>query len=104
MRNLLHIFSCLLLATSLGRGADGQPLLELRQGDRVVFVGDTWLEREQESGHIESGFYSRFSDRQFIVRNLSWSGDTPAGISRASFDFAVAGKGFERLKEQLQVI
>jgi hypothetical protein len=46
--------------------------------------------------------HEQFPDRTFTVRNLSWSGDTPAGWSRASFD--PADKGIERLKEQIAMV
>jgi putative heme-binding domain-containing protein len=79
----------------------GAPRFELRDGDRVVFLGDTLIERAQESGWIETALDAQFPERRFIVRNLGWSGDTPAGISRASFDFADTNKTFQRLVSQV---
>ncbi|MGZ5518626.1 MAG: PVC-type heme-binding CxxCH protein, partial [Limisphaerales bacterium] len=70
---------------------------EILENDRIALVGDTFIEREQEYGWLETVLYSRFADRHFTVRNLGWSADTPMGESRASFDFADANKGFERL-------
>lgn len=75
---------------------------DLRDGDRVLFIGDTLLEREGNYGRLESRLHERFAERQFVVRNLAFSADTPAGISRASFD--PAAKGFERVKEQLALV
>ena len=69
-----------------------QPL-QIFDGDRIVLLGDTLIEREQEFGFLETRLYMRFPDRKFIVRNLGWSGDGPAGESRARFDFAQPGKG-----------
>jgi len=80
--------------------AQGQQF-EPREGDRIVLVGDTLIEREQESGWLETTLYSSFPDRHFTVRNLGWSADTPAGESRASFDFADPRKGFDVLAGQL---
>src|SRR5271154_3892993 len=74
---------------------------ELRGGDRVVLVGDTLIEREQESGWLETEMAADFADRHFIVRNLGWSADTPAGTSRASFDFADPKKGFDLLTAEI---
>ncbi|MEO7517100.1 MAG: PVC-type heme-binding CxxCH protein [Verrucomicrobiota bacterium] len=77
---------------------------EIFDGDRVVLLGDTLIEREQEFGFLETRLYTRFSERKFIVRNLGWSADTPFGESRARFDFAQTGKGFEQIKEQIAAL
>ncbi len=74
------------------------PLFEILEGDRVLFLGDALLEREDTYGYLETRLHEQFADRSFTVRNLSWSGDTPLGWSRASFD--PPEKGWERLKEQ----
>ena len=77
---------------------------ELRDGDRVALVGDTLIEREQESGWLESVMDASFPDCHIAVRNLGWSADTPAGASRASFDFAEAGKGFQLLTDEVATV
>src|SRR5690349_1747387 len=77
---------------------------EFREGDRVALVGDTLIEREQESGWLETAFYRSFPDRHFVVRNLGWSADTPNGGSRAGFDFTDAKKGFQQLTNQIAEI
>src|SRR5215470_16833843 len=59
---------------------------ELRDGDRVVLLGDTLIEREQAHGFIELMLTARFPDRAVTFRNLGWSGDTPWGEARVSFD------------------
>ena len=60
------------------------------------------LEREDAYGILETRMAEQFRDRQFTVRNLSWSGDTPLGVSRASFD--KPAKGWERLQEQIALV
>ena len=77
---------------------------EFEDGDRVVFVGDTLVEREQLYGYIEQRLTVEFPDRNVTFRNLGWSADTPAGESRASFDFDKPGKGFQKLKDQMAAI
>ncbi|HEX3718823.1 MAG TPA: PVC-type heme-binding CxxCH protein [Verrucomicrobiae bacterium] len=96
MKNLIFI-------TMLGLAAitRAQAQFEPHDGDRIVLVGDTLIEREQESGWLETVMDSSFPDRRFIVRNLGWSADTPAGESRASFDFADPQKGFDMLTRQV---
>jgi putative membrane-bound dehydrogenase-like protein len=76
--------------------------LEIKDGDRVLFLGDTLLEREGTYGAIETRLQLRFPDRHFIVRNLAFSADTPLGWSRASFD--PVPKGFEHLKEEIDLV
>src|SRR5271154_5914813 len=74
---------------------------EIKDGERVLFLGDTLLEREGTYGYLETRMHEQFPDRHFIVRNLAFSADTPLGWTRASFD--PAAKGFDRLKEQLDL-
>src|SRR5258706_16229463 len=78
------------------------PGFELLDGDRVAFLGDTFIEREQSYGYIEAALTSRFPNRNVTFRNLGWSGDTPLGESRAGFD--PPEKGFDRVKEQISAL
>ena len=82
--------------------AQNTNIFELRDGDRVVFLGDTFMEREQNFGFIEHLATTHFPDRHVTFRNLGWSADTPLGVSRAGFD--TPDKGFDRLKEQLALV
>lgn len=50
--------------------------LELKDGDRVLLLGATLLERDRHHGELELMFRSCFPGRAFTVRNLSWPGDT----------------------------
>ncbi len=79
----------------------GQEPFELRDGERVAFIGDTFAEREQLDGHIESLFLRRFPGRAVTWRNLGWSADLPSGRSRAGFK---PESGFERLKEHVAAV
>src|SRR3954468_14567531 len=79
--------------------AFAQQPFDLRDGDRVLFLGDVLLEREGTYGAIETRMAQQFPNARFTVRNLSWSGETPAGIARASFD--PPAKGWERLQQQI---
>jgi putative heme-binding domain-containing protein len=93
------LVSCLLALTVTLRAAEP---FEIKEGDRVLFLGDTLLEREGTYGYLETRMQEQFPDRHFTVRNLAFSADTPLGWSRASFD--PAAKGFERLKEQIDLV
>jgi len=79
-------------------GAVAAPF-EIKDGDRVLLLGDALLERENTYGDLELRMHEQFPQAHFTVRNLSWSGETPKGWSRASFDPPAAG--WQRLKEQI---
>ncbi len=100
--HMLPRFLTLGLALVLSLSARAAEPFEIKNGDRVLFLGDTLLEREGTHGYLETRMHQQFPDRTFTVRNLAFSADTPRGWSRASFD--PAAKGFERLKEQLAVV
>ncbi len=76
--------------------------LEIKDGDRVLLIGDVLVERENNYGYIESKMRREFAGKSFAVRNLGYSGDSPLGASRASFD--PVDKGVDALKEQLAVV
>ena len=76
--------------------------LEIQDGDRVLLIGDVLVERENNYGYIESRMRQEFPGLNFAVRNLGYSGDSPLGASRASFD--PVAKGAESLREQLAVV
>ena len=71
------------------------PKFEIADGDRIVWIGNTLVEREQRYGYWETALHAAFPDKQFTLRNLGWSGDTVHGDARAGFENAA--KGFERL-------
>src|SRR5687767_2551067 len=78
------------------------PPFEIHDGDRVLLIGDTLIEREGTFGRIELRMHTQFPEKKFTVRNLGFSGDTPLGWSRASFD--PPAKGWERVTEQLALV
>ncbi len=99
MRRFLLVLCCLSVSLVSLHAADP---FEIKDGDRVLFLGDTLLEREGTYGYLEMRMQERFADRHFTVRNLAFSADTPLGWSRASFD--PVDKGFDRLKEQIDLV
>ena len=71
----------------------------LRDGDRVVLVGSTLIEREQRYGYWETALTRRYPNKSIIFRNLGWSGDTVFGDARAGF--GNQADGFRHLKEHV---
>jgi len=89
------LLSAALAALSLVSAQPAAPKFEIHDGDRIVWIGNTLVEREQRYGYWETALHAAFSDKQFTLRNLGWSGDTVFGDARAGFD--TPAKGFERL-------
>src|SRR5688500_11776063 len=56
-----------MLTATAARAADAP--FELNDGDRVVFLGDTFIEREQHHGWVELMLTSRFPDHAITFRN-----------------------------------
>lgn len=87
--SIASVFFALSLCFSVGGLlAQNADAFDLRDGDRVVFLGDTLIERERTEGYIEYVATTSFPDRQVTFRNLGWSADTPQGQSRVGFDHA----------------
>ncbi len=83
-------------------GFAAQPKLVIQDEDRVLLIGDVLIERENNYGYLEAKMRREFAGKKFSVRNLGYSGDSPLGASRASFD--PVAKGVDSLKEQLEVV
>ncbi len=49
--------------------------LTVRDGDKIVIIGNTLAERMQLGGYFETLLQSRFPAKKLIVRNLGWSAD-----------------------------
>ena len=106
LRSLLSI--CLLSFFALtARAAERPAVFELRDGDRVAFIGDRLIEGEQYEGWLEVMLTTRFADRAITFRNLGWSGDTPAGDARFGLSLLQAGRepadeGWRGLVKQIE--
>jgi lysophospholipase L1-like esterase len=68
---------------------------DLKDGDRVALIGNTFIEREQNYSYLETLLISRWPDRKITFRNLGWSGDTVHGHARGYFEGPE--QGFARL-------
>ena len=97
----------LLIATlAVHAPAFAESRFDFRDGDRVVLLGDAFIEREQYEGWIELAMTTTFPDRAVTFRNLGWSADTPAGDSRNGLSLGQAGlespeEGWRQLENQL---
>ncbi len=89
---VLSLF-CLLSCSAL----HGSEKLELIEGDRVVLLGGTYVERMQAYGYLEQLLTAAYPKVTF--RNLGWSGDDATGLARAVF--GKPADGYKRLIKDL---
>ncbi len=79
------------------------PVVEFKDNDTVVLLGDTFFERDYNYGHIETMLTTAARGKAGVrFRNLGWSGDTPRCESRSYF--GPPQEGFDRLQKQLAEI
>lgn len=74
--------------------------IALEEQPRVVWVGSTWVEREQQSSHWESAVHALFPGKKIVWRNLGWSGDNVSGESRSGF--GSVEDGYKELLKQVK--
>lgn len=91
----LLLFTCAALPSDFNQSAG----LQLKDGDRIVLVGGTLIEREQRYGYWEAALTLLHPELNLQFRNLGWSGDTVYGDARAGF--GTAADGYRLLKEQI---
>lgn len=101
---MLALFAAALLCAPPDEQPANKPNhFEFKDGDRVVWLGNTLVEREQRYGYWETALLAANEDKNVTLRNLGWSGDTVFGDARASFDFNKPNAGFDLLvKETLK--
>ena len=71
----------------------------MKDGDRVVLVGGTLIERERRYGYWEVALPAAYPDKNITFRNLGWSGDDVWGDARASF--GTRADGFKALQDHV---
>jgi lysophospholipase L1-like esterase len=77
-----------LVALALAAPAEPPKPFEFKDGDRIVWIGNTLVEREQRYGYWEAALLAANADKKITLRNLGWSGDTVLAEARGRFDFA----------------
>ncbi len=99
----IRVLSALLVLACLpgNRGSllGAADAVELKDGDRVVLLGNTLIERAQTYAYLETILASSNPGLRLTFRNLGWSGDNVFGHSRAVFD--PAPRGFGKLLKQV---
>ena len=75
---------------------------EFKDGDRLVLIGNTVLEREHDYGSFEPRLDLALGEEKVSVRNLAWSGDTVFGHARSYF--GPPEEGLQRLSAHLEML
>lgn len=70
--------------TSKAQGQDDSPI-ELKNGDRVVLLGNALIENEQMYNYLELQLTRHWPERSITFRNLGWSGDNVFGDARSYY-------------------
>ncbi len=92
-----RILPLLFASATAAFGQEGA--FEFRDGDTVVLLGNTFIERETRDGFIETFLTKSSIARNLRFRNLGWSGDTVECAARSYF--GPPQEGFDRLKADL---
>ena len=75
---------------------------EFKDGDKIVLLGSTVLEREQRYGWFESMLSVALAEKNVTLKNLAWSGDTVFGDARSYF--GPPAEGITRLTAHLELL
>ena len=97
---MLRVYTIVLAVFCSQVACSAEPFA-LGDGDRVVFLGNSFFERAIPHGHIETSLTLRWPQHDITFRNLGWDGDTVYGHSRAGGRrravFGDAEEGFQRM-------
>ncbi|MFO7824921.1 MAG: GDSL-type esterase/lipase family protein [Cyclobacterium sp.] len=79
----ITIFLFLLLSYSSSLFA--QASFDPKEGDRIIYLGNSLMENEQQYGFLEYLISSNHPEKHLSFRNLGWSGDTVFGEARSYY-------------------
>lgn len=86
-----------LLCAALPNASSAADPFSFQNGDRVILIGSTLIEREQKSSYWELALTRKNQGKQVTFRNLGWSGDTVHAEARGRFDYANPAKCLDQL-------
>jgi lysophospholipase L1-like esterase len=79
-----HAIALLLLFLTDPTHAATEPLLPITDGQRILFLGNGFVENDQAYAFLEARLQRRFAGRSVTFRYMGWSGDTVRGGARTS--------------------
>lgn len=81
---ILFLFSTLPIPSVSAQTKPSEPFT-LKDGDRVVFLGNSIFENDFQYGYLELALTTRFADKGVTFRNLGWTGDNVWGEGRSTY-------------------
>ncbi|MCF0065152.1 GDSL-type esterase/lipase family protein [Dyadobacter chenwenxiniae] len=81
---ILFLFSTL-PTPSVSAQTNSAEAFTLKDGDRVVFLGNSIFENDFQYGYLELALTTRFADKGVTFRNLGWTGDNVWGEARSTY-------------------
>jgi lysophospholipase L1-like esterase len=88
-------YAILFLATVATRADE---LLPLKDNERILFIGNGYIENDQWHAHLETRLQRRYPKQTLSFRYMGWSGDTVRGSARTA-GFQVP-QGLARLEKE----
>lgn len=82
---LILWFITLFPNSSVAQNATLSSNFELKNNERVVFLGNSLFENEFQYGYLELALTTRWPNRNVTFRNLGWTGDNVWGEARSTF-------------------
>jgi lysophospholipase L1-like esterase len=83
---------------SHGNTEESTATLALKNGDRVVFLGNSLFENDLQYGYLELALTTRWPTCDVTFRNIGWTGDTVFGEARS---YISSPSAYDLLIEQL---
>lgn len=96
------LLPALFIFASTAFSQTSKPAFEFKDGERIVLLGGTLIEREQKFGFLETALALGLAEKKVSVRNLGWSGDTVFGHARSYF--GPPEEGITRLTAHLEML
>ncbi|MCE7042029.1 GDSL-type esterase/lipase family protein [Dyadobacter sp. CY312] len=81
--SVVLLFALLCIATVVQ--SQSQDKFELKDGDKIVFLGNSLFENEFQFGYLELALTTRFPGQNVTFRNLGWTGDNVWGQARSTY-------------------
>ena len=78
--------------------ARADELLPLKDGERILFLGNGYIENDQWHAHLETRLQRRYPKQTLTFRYMGWSGDTVRGSART--DGFQVPQGLARLEKE----
>ena len=72
-----YLFAIMFVFLFVSCMQDAHKLIDVRQGSRIVFIGNNLCSRMLNYGHLEKELYAMYPDSSIVIRNMCDGGDTP---------------------------